>query len=45
MFKISDEQASPNDGVGLRYLMKWNRQMRGVFEIYVEPESTNEGAV
>ena len=32
-------------GVCLRYMMNRNRQMRGLFEIYDEPQSPDEGGV
>ena len=39
MSKIHDEPVSPNEVLCVIYMMTRNRQMRGGFKIYDEPES------
>ena len=42
MFKDLDEPESPNEGVGLRCMLKRNRQLR--VNIFVGSQTPNEGA-
>ena len=44
MFKICGEVEPPHEGERVRYMVSRNRQMRGVFSMFDEPESPNEGA-
>ena len=45
MFKICGEPDSTHEGVCLRHMVSWNRQRRGMFSMYDEPESPNEGGM
>ena len=48
MFSVYDEPGSPNEGLRLRYVMNRCCQMGGwggVFKIYHDPESLNDGGM
>ena len=42
MFKICGEPDRPHEGACLRHIVSRNREMRGMFSIYDEPESPND---
>ena len=43
VFKTCDDPESPNEGTCLGQMMNRNRHMRGVFQIYDELKSPEEG--